>query len=136
MTDDAATPPEGHGSTMAELNSDACLVVLGQAERVNTLLGQYFATGDRQSADMRGHRSVLGNTHPDQVMGRTTPLTEPFHDRITRYAWGSSGPALARTTTPRSCMVLTAPTAQEHWNGFGMHVRAARHNGAEPGQDR
>src|SRR5699024_11529326 len=94
---------------MAELNSDACLVVLGQAERVNTLLGQYFATGDRQSGDMRGHRWVLGNTHPDQVMGRTTPLTEPFHDRITRYAWGRSGPALARPTTPRSIMVLSDP---------------------------
>ena len=42
------------------------------------------------------------------------------------------GALLARTTTPRSCILLTAPTAQEHWSGFGMHVRAARHNGLNP----
>lgn len=136
--DDAATPPEGHGSTMAELIPDARLVVLEQAahllsweqaERVNTLLVQHFADGDRHSAGMRVRRSVLGDNHVDRAAERTTPFTEPFQDLITRYAWGEiwTRPGLDRRT--RSCMVLTALTAQGHWDELGMHVRAARRNG-------
>ena len=136
--DDPATPPEGHGSTMAEQIPGARLAVLEQAahllsweqaERVNTLLVEHFTAGDRNSAGMRVRRSVLGDTHVDRAVERTTPFTEPFQDLITRYAWGEiwTRPGLDRRT--RSCMVLTALTAQGHWDELGMHVRAARRNG-------
>ncbi|MBE3000620.1 3-oxoadipate enol-lactonase [Nocardiopsis sp. HNM0947] len=136
--DDPATPPEGHGSTIAEQIPGARLAVLDQAahllsweqaERVNTLLVEHFTAGDRHAAGMRVRRSVLGDTHVDRAEERKTPFSEPFQDLITRYAWGEiwTRPGLDRRT--RSCMVLTALTAHGHWNELGMHVRAARRNG-------
>ncbi|RNL86102.1 4-carboxymuconolactone decarboxylase [Halostreptopolyspora alba] len=84
---------------------------------------------DRHAAGMRVRREVLGDEHVDRAEARKTSFTEPFQDLITRYAWGDiwTRPGLDRRT--RSCMVLTAMTAQGHWDELAMHVRAAVRNG-------
>ena len=51
-------------------------------------------------------RAVLGDAHVDRAAAASSPLTEPFPDLITRYAWGdvSSRPGLDRRT--RSLLTL------------------------------
>jgi len=78
---------------------------------------------------MQVRREVLGDEHVDRAISRTTPLTAPFQDLITRYAWGEiwTRPGLDRKT--RSCITLTALVALGHLDELAMHVRAARRNG-------
>ncbi|GAB3697525.1 bifunctional 3-oxoadipate enol-lactonase/4-carboxymuconolactone decarboxylase PcaDC [Nocardiopsis oceani] len=139
--EDPATPPEGHGSVIAERIPGARYVVLDDAAhllswehaaKVNTLITQHLASADRYGSGMRVRRSVLGDTHVDRAEERKTGFTEPFQDLITRYAWGEiwTRPGLDRRT--RSCMVLTALVAKGHWGELAMHVRAARRNGLTP----
>ena len=47
---------------------------------------------ERTAQGMRVRREVLGDEHVDRAVASTTPLTEPFQDFITRYAWVRSGP--------------------------------------------
>ena len=77
-------------------------------------------------------RAVLGDTHVDRAIERTTAFTEDFQDLITRYAWGEiwSRPGLDRRT--RSCITLTALVATGRENELEMHVRAALRNGLTP----
>jgi len=87
---------------------------------------------DRERTRERGmqvRREVLGDEHVDRAISRTTPLTAPFQDLITRYAWGEiwTRPGLDRKT--RSCITLTALVALGHLDELAMHVRAARRNG-------
>jgi 4-carboxymuconolactone decarboxylase len=75
---------------------------------------------------------VLGDEHVDRSIERTTELTAPFQDFITRYAWGEvwDRPGLDRRT--RSLITLTALTALGAENELAMHVRAALRNGVTP----
>ena len=81
---------------------------------------------------MSTRRSVLGDTHVDRAIERTTPFTKDFQDLITRYAWGEiwSRPGLDRRT--RSCITLTALVALGREHELEMHVRAALRNGLTP----
>jgi 4-carboxymuconolactone decarboxylase len=83
-------------------------------------------------AGMEVRRAVLGDAHVDRAKERTTELTAPFQDFITRYAWGSvwSRPGLDRRT--RSAITLTALTALGRENELEMHVRGALRNGLTP----
>ena len=78
---------------------------------------------------MRVRREVLGDSHVDRAIARTTPFTEDFQDFITRYAWGEiwTRPGLDRRT--RSCITMTAMVALGKMEEFEMHVRAALRNG-------
>ncbi len=78
---------------------------------------------------MRVRREVLGDAHVDRAVERTTPLTEPFQDLITRFAWGGvwDRPGLDRRT--RSAITLAVLTALGREQELAMHVRAARGNG-------
>lgn len=89
-------------------------------------------TDERYERGMRVRREVLGDSHVDSAIARTTAFTEPFQDLITRYAWGEiwSRPGLDRRT--RSCITLTALIAQGHHAEIAMHVRAALGNGLTP----
>jgi 3-oxoadipate enol-lactonase/4-carboxymuconolactone decarboxylase len=91
-------------------------------------------TDDRSRHDegMRIRREVLGDTHVDRAVARTTGFTEDFQDLITRYAWGDiwARPLLDRRT--RSCITLTALVAHGHLQELAMHVRAALRNGLTP----
>jgi 4-carboxymuconolactone decarboxylase len=78
---------------------------------------------------MRVRREVLGDAHVDRATASADDVTREFQDFITRYAWGEiwTRPGLDRRT--RSCITLTALTANGQLEELAMHVRAARRNG-------
>jgi 4-carboxymuconolactone decarboxylase len=83
---------------------------------------------------MRVRREVLGDAHVDRAIASVTPVTEPFQDLITRYAWGEvwSRPGLSRAE--RSIITLTALATLRQDEELAMHVRGAVRNGLTPGQ--
>ncbi len=91
---------------------------------------------ERAAQGMRVRREVLGDEHVDRAVASTTPLTEPFQDFITRYAWGEiwSRPGLSRAE--RSMITLTALVVLRQEPELAMHLRAALRNGVTPGQIR
>jgi 4-carboxymuconolactone decarboxylase len=78
---------------------------------------------------MSVRREVLGDAHVDRTIERTSELTAPFQDFITRFAWGAvwSRPGLDRGT--RSAITLAVLTALGRENEIEMHVRGAVRNG-------
>ena len=84
---------------------------------------------DAAERGMRVRREVLGDAHVDRAVARTTDLTAPFQDLITRYAWGEiwSRPGLSRPE--RSMITLTALAALRQEEELALHVRAAVRNG-------
>jgi 4-carboxymuconolactone decarboxylase len=84
---------------------------------------------DPYETGMRVRREVLGDEHVDRATARTTDLTAPFQEFITRYAWGTvwSRDGLDRRT--RSAITLAVLTALGREHELAMHVRAARRNG-------
>lgn len=84
---------------------------------------------DRFAAGLRVRREVLGDEHVDRAIERTTPLTAPFQEFITRGAWGDvwTRPGLDRPT--RSALTLALLAALGHHEELALHVRAARRNG-------
>ena len=137
--DDPATPPE-HLSTIADAVPGARLLVLPQAAHLANveqaaavsaaLLAHLDPAGltvhDRGTAV---RRAVLGDEHVDRAVERTTAVTAPFQDLITRYAWGDvwSRPGLDRRS--RSLVTLALLAALGHEAELALHVRAAVTNG-------
>ena len=137
--DDPATPPE-HLAAIVDGVPGARLLVLPQAAHLANveqavavdaaLLAHLDPAGTTPST--RGtqvRRAVLGDAHVDRAVAGTTPLTAPFQDLITRYAWGDvwSRPGLDRRT--RSMLTLALLAALGHEHELRMHVRAAVTNG-------
>ena len=91
---------------------------------------------ERTAQGMRVRREVLGDEHVNRAVASTTPLTEPFQDFITRYAWGEiwSRPGLSRAE--RSMITLTALVVLRQEEELAMHLRAALRNGVTPDQIR
>jgi 3-oxoadipate enol-lactonase/4-carboxymuconolactone decarboxylase len=89
---------------------------------------------ERAAQGMTVRRAVLGDEHVDRAVAATTPLTAPFQDFITRYAWGDiwSRPGLSRAE--RSMITLTALVVLRQEEELAMHLRAALRNGLTPGQ--
>ena len=85
-------------------------------------------------AGMSMRREVLGDAHVDRAIERTSELTAPFQDFITRFAWGAvwSRPGLDRAT--RSAITLAVVTALGRENEIEMHVRGAVRNGLSPAE--
>jgi 4-carboxymuconolactone decarboxylase len=83
---------------------------------------------------MRVRREVLGDEHVDASIARTTELTAPFQEFITRTAWGQVWTRDALDRRTRSAITLALLTALGHENELAMHVRAARRNGLTPGE--
>jgi len=142
--DDPATPPE-HLRTIAGGIRGARLVVLPRAAHLanveqsvavtSLLLTHLDPAGE--TAHERGtavRRAVLGSAHVDRAMAAVTPLTAPFQDFITRYAWGEvwSRPGLDRRS--RSMLTLALLTALAHANELALRVRAALANGLSPAE--
>ncbi|MGO9216609.1 MAG: 4-carboxymuconolactone decarboxylase [Streptosporangiaceae bacterium] len=84
---------------------------------------------ERAAQGMTVRREVLGDEHVDRAVAATTPLTAPFQDFITRYAWGEiwSRPGLSRGE--RSMITLTALVVLRQDEELAMHLRAALRNG-------
>src|SRR5919199_5754486 len=80
----------------------------------------------------RIRREVLGDEHVDHAQAASSPLTEPFQDFITRYAWGDvwARPGLDRRT--RSAITLAALVAVRAEGELELHVRGALRNGLTP----
>ncbi|SDP92134.1 3-oxoadipate enol-lactonase / 4-carboxymuconolactone decarboxylase [Actinopolyspora xinjiangensis] len=150
--DDPATPPE-HAERIAAGIPNARLAVLEraahlanveQAERVNRLLVEHFASegepmstasGEaataRTGTGMAVRRQVLGDEHVDRAIELRTEFTEPFQDFITRYAWGELWASEGMDRPTRSCVTLAILAATGCHDELAMHVRAARRNGVE-----
>ena len=89
---------------------------------------------ERAAQGMTVRREVLGDEHVNRAVAGTTPLTAPFQDFITRYAWGEiwSRPGLSRAE--RSMITLTALVVLRQEGELAMHLRAALRNGLTPDQ--
>jgi len=83
----------------------------------------------RAGQGTRVRREVLGDDHVDRAVAATTPLTAPFQDIVTRYAWGDvwSRPGLDRRT--RSMLTLALLASLGHETELALHVRGAVSNG-------
>ena len=84
---------------------------------------------DSYAAGMRVRREVLGDEHVDASVERTTELTAPFQEFITRTAWGQVWTRDGLDRRTRSAITLAVLTALGHENELALHVRAARRNG-------
>ena len=83
----------------------------------------------RREQGMAVRRQVLGDEHVDRAVAGTTPLTEPFQDFITRYAWGEVWSRPGLTRPERSIVTLTALAALGREHELALHVKAALRNG-------
>jgi 4-carboxymuconolactone decarboxylase len=83
---------------------------------------------------MKVRREVLGDDHVDRVMETTTPLTQPFQEALTRFAWGDvwSRETLDRRTRSAITLALLAGLGREP--ELEMHVRAGLRNGLTPAE--
>ncbi len=85
-------------------------------------------------AGMTVRREVLGDAHVDRAIERTTELTAPFQEFITRFVWGGvwTRPGLDRQA--RSMITLAVLTALGREHELELHIRAARRNGLSEAQ--
>lgn len=81
------------------------------------------------SQGMRVRREVLGEEYVEQAVERTTPLTAPFQELITRYAWGAVWARDGLDRKTRSAVTLAVLTALGREQELALHVRAAPRNG-------
>ncbi|MFC0529671.1 4-carboxymuconolactone decarboxylase [Phytohabitans kaempferiae] len=79
-------------------------------------------------------REVLGDAHVDRAVAKTTPLTAPFQEFITRYAWGAVWGRDDLDRRTRSFVTLAVLAALRCEDELAMHVRAARRNGLTPAE--
>jgi 4-carboxymuconolactone decarboxylase len=83
-------------------------------------------------AGLAVRREVLGDAHVDRAIERTTELTAPFQELITRYAWGGVWTREGLDRHTRSCITLALLAALRAEDELAMHVAAARRNGVTP----
>jgi 4-carboxymuconolactone decarboxylase len=84
---------------------------------------------ERHAQGMTVRRQVLGDSHVDRAVERTTDFTAPFQDLITRYAWGEVWSRPGLTRAERSMITLTALVVLRQEEELAMHLRAALRNG-------
>jgi 3-oxoadipate enol-lactonase / 4-carboxymuconolactone decarboxylase len=136
--DDLSTPAERMqliasavpGARHTIVGPAAHLAAIEQADTVNDLILEHLSMSDEQyERGMRVRREVLGDAHVDRAVERTTELTAPFQEFITRYAWGGvwSRPGLDRRM--RSAVTLAVLTALGREHELELHLRAALRNG-------
>jgi 3-oxoadipate enol-lactonase/4-carboxymuconolactone decarboxylase len=136
---DPAIPPEHQvriaagvpGARLAAVDA-AHIPNVEKADEVTELILGHLLAREPHADGMAVRRAVLGDEHVDRAVARTTPLTAPFQDFITRYAWGDvwTRPGLDRRS--RSMITLALLAGLQHENELAMHVRAAIRNGITP----
>ncbi len=116
------------GSGLAVIAGAAHLANLEQPDRFTRVVLDHLA-GTEVERGRRVRRQVLGDAHVDRAEAGTTPMTAPFQDLITRYAWGEiwTRPGLDRAT--RSCVTIAMLVALGRFDELALHVRGARRNG-------
>ncbi len=80
---------------------------------------------DDYEEGMKVRREVLGDEHVERATENATPLTEPFQELITRYAWGGvwARPGLDRRMRSAITLALLAALGRER--ELELHIRAA-----------
>jgi 4-carboxymuconolactone decarboxylase len=89
-------------------------------------------SGELDKDGLEVRRAVLGDTHVDRAIERTTDFTAPFQEFITRYAWGGVWTRDGLDRRTRSVITLSVLTALGRENEIAMHVRAGLRNGLTP----
>jgi 4-carboxymuconolactone decarboxylase len=87
--------------------------------------------GDSYERGLRVRREVLGDAHVDAALdaAMATPLTQPFQELITRYAWGEVWARDGLDRRTRSAITIAMLVALGRHEELAMHVRAALGNG-------
>jgi 4-carboxymuconolactone decarboxylase len=83
----------------------------------------------RHKHGMKVRRAVLGDAHVDRATATENEFNAPFHDFITRCAWGEiwTRPGLPRKT--RSLITIGMMVALNRSEELRLHLRAAANNG-------
>ncbi|MBM7417434.1 MULTISPECIES: 3-oxoadipate enol-lactonase [Nocardiaceae] len=137
---DPATPPSDARiladgiarSRLHVLTAAAHLANVERAGEVTRLLVDHISRGEydmgraaARAEGMRQRRSVLGDAHVDRSIERTTDVTAPFQDFITRTAWGDIWARPGLDHHLRRLLTLAILTAVGNQHELDMHIRAA-----------
>ncbi|MBY6683082.1 3-oxoadipate enol-lactonase [Rhodococcus sp. BP-316] len=137
---DPATPPSGARiladgiarSRLHTLTAAAHLANVEKSGEVTRLLVDHISPGEYETGraaahaeGMRQRRSVLGDAHVDRSIERTTDVTAPFQDFITRTAWGDVWARPGLDHRLRRLLTLAILTAVGNQHELDMHIRAA-----------
>ena len=116
------------GAGLQVIPSGAHLVNVEQPERFNAAVLDHLA-GTPLERGTAVRRAVLGDAHVDRSERAASPLSAPFSELITRYAWGDiwTRPGLDRRT--RSCITLAMLVAVGRFDELELHLLGARRNG-------
>jgi 3-oxoadipate enol-lactonase / 4-carboxymuconolactone decarboxylase len=134
--DPVATP--AHGELMATGIVSARLEILDPAAHVPTfeqpgriaaLLLEHFRGGATLARGYATRRAVLGDEHVDRTIATTTPMTAPFQEFLTRYAWGDIWSRDDLEPRERSIATLAVLVTLGAEHELAMHVRAGLRNG-------
>jgi 3-oxoadipate enol-lactonase/4-carboxymuconolactone decarboxylase len=135
--EDRATPP-AHAQTIGAgipgarvevLPAAAHLAPVEQPASVASLLLDHFRAAGTAAAGMRTRRAVLGDEHVERAIAATTPLTAPFQEFITRYAWGEVWTRAGLTHRDRSIATIASLVAIGAEEELALHLRAGLRNG-------
>lgn len=120
------------GARLVVVDPAAHLAAVEQPGVIAQELVAHFGGPASLATGFATRRGVLGDAHVDRSIATTTPLTAPFQDFITRYAWGEvwSRPGLARRDRSIATLAALVTLGAEH--DIAMHVRAALRNGLAP----
>jgi 3-oxoadipate enol-lactonase/4-carboxymuconolactone decarboxylase len=143
--EDPSTPPPLMEDIRARI-PDAELIVIPRAahllavERPDAVNAHLRAFFDRQEggegrrgatfeAGYANRKSVLGPEHVERSFAKAGPFATPWHEFITRVAWGDiwGDPTLPWKT--RSMLTLTMMIALHREEEFKLHLRPALRNG-------
>jgi len=87
---------------------------------------------DRFDQGMATRRQVLGDSHVDRAVARTTDLDRDFQRLITEAAWGHVWSSAALTARERSLVTLALLAGLGNLEEFELHLNATRNTGATP----
>jgi 3-oxoadipate enol-lactonase / 4-carboxymuconolactone decarboxylase len=120
------------GSSMVVLRA-AHLANIEQPERFAAAVIDHLA-GTPVERGRRVRREVLGDDHVERSESGATSFTAPFHDLLTRYAWGDiwTRPGLDRAS--RSLITLAMLVALGRFDELALHIRGALRNGLSSDQ--
>jgi len=130
---DVGTPWEGHGEVLARDIPNTRVVRLAAAhlsniERPRSFTGAlldllWLPPADPLYSGEQVRRAILGDSHVDSAMAKTTDFNRDFQELITRYGWGTvwTRPGLDHRT--RRLLALSILGALGRWEEFRMHVR-------------
>ncbi|HVA05242.1 MAG TPA: 3-oxoadipate enol-lactonase [Acidimicrobiales bacterium] len=117
------------GAALVVLPGASHLANLDQPEAFTDAALTHLLGGSVALAGLRVRRQVLGDTHVDGAIDRTTDFTAQFQDLITRYAWGEIWTRPGLDLPTRSCLTMAMLVALGRFDELPLHVHGALRNG-------